>query len=53
VTASRAVTTEAPQLAEEPAGQDPGNAHGALTTQTLTLCSQRKSTPFCKVAFAC
>src|SRR6516165_7050813 len=46
VTASRTVTTEAPQVAIKPAGQDPESADRALQARTVTLCWRHKSSPF-------
>src|SRR4029077_9266677 len=48
-TASRAVTTEAPQWRESRRGRIPERGNTASSrTATLTLCWRRESSPFCE-----
>jgi adenylate/guanylate cyclase family protein len=47
-TASRAVTTEAPQQGLQPAGQIPGAPRALYKAPTVTLCLQRKSSTLCE-----
>jgi hypothetical protein len=46
-TASRAVTTETPHWRKSRRGRIPGTPMALCKTPTVTLCLQRKSSPFC------
>jgi hypothetical protein len=52
-TASRAVTTEAPQQGLQPAGQIPGAPRALYKAPTVTLCLQRKSSTLYKKIWLC